>query len=202
MRIAILASCPLDPGRPRGGVESATVNLLEGLALLEDLEIHAVTSTPALRRERHTRHRGVAYHYLPTPGRLETLSRYAVDRYRIGRQLRMIAPDVVHGDVGKYGFIALKSGYPTVMSIHGIALAEIRHLRSFAERWRMALTGGMIERYCVSRAPYFIQQTGYPQRFFGSLLRAKTYTIANPIAEEFFTAGGEPVPDACCTWPG
>jgi glycosyltransferase involved in cell wall biosynthesis len=195
MRIAMLTPAPLDPGRPRGGVESATVNLLEGLAAFDDVEIHAVTSTPEVQRELEREHRGVHYHYLPTPGRLETLSLYAYDRYRIGRKLRMLRPDVVHGDVGKYGFIALKAGFPTVMSVHGIALAETRHLRSPINRLRTTLNGGLIERYCVRHARTFIQQTSYPQRFFGSLLQARIYMIANPIADVYFLPASAPTPD-------
>lgn len=192
MRVALVGPFPLHLGVPSGGVESAVSNLIDGLMSFEDMEIHAVTCSNVLRKYVHLEHNGVTYHYLPSLGRLETLSLYVLDCRSVHRALREIDPDVVHAqDSLKYGYICLKTGYPMVMSIHCILWEECKYYSTTIDRLRGIVTSLLVQRHCVKNARYLIQQTKYPEQYLGHLTKGRIYSIANPVAEKFFDVGSE-----------
>jgi len=183
---------PLHLEVPSGGVESAVSNLIEGLMNLEDMEIHAVACNKVLRKPVQLKHNGVSYHYLPSLGRLETLSRNMLDRRSVLRELRTINPDVVHAlDSLKYGDICLDTGYPMVMSIHEVLWEECKYYSTVVERLRGMVASFLVQRHCVKNASHIIQQTKYPEQYFGHLIKGKLYVIANPISERFFDGSSE-----------
>ncbi len=187
MRVAMVGPFPLEPERFGGGVERAASILLEGLITFDDMEIHAVTCSTALTEPRLVEHNGVIYHYLPSRGRLETLTLYAADRRKVHRVLRDIDPDLVHAqDAHKYGYICLQAGYPLVMSLHGIAKEERKHFNTIRDKLRATMMSLLVERHCLRNAPYLIQPTRYPEQCLGQWITGKAYDIANPVATKFF----------------
>jgi len=187
MRVAMVGPFPLHLRGFGGGVESYASNLIEGLMTFEDMEIHVVTCSRVLRRPVHLERDGVTYHYLPAQARLNTLSLYLLDRRKVHGVLREIDPDIVHAqDSLKYGYICLKTGYPLVMTIHGILREEAKHLATTVGRLRATITGLLVQRHCVKNARYIIHQTRYAEQYFGHLITGRTHDIANPVAEKFF----------------
>lgn len=187
MRIAIVGPFPLDPERYGGGVERVASILLEGLNTFDDLEIHAITCNTTLKEPRLVKHNGVTYHYLPSWGRLQTLTRDTADRRKVHRVLREIDPDLVHAqDAHRYGYICLKAGYPLVMSLHGVMKEERKHFNKNRDKLRATINSILVERHCVRNAPYLIQSTRYPEKCFGQWITGKIYDIDNPIATMFF----------------
>ncbi len=197
MRVALVGPFPLNLERFRGGVETSMANLIEGLKTFTDVELHAITSNSTLKEPLHLERDGVAYHYWPSPAHFQTLTLHRKDRDCADRLLRAINPDVVHGfDALTFGYVCLKSatGYPTVISVHGIVREERNHLSRVRDRLRATLTSLLIERYCVRNARYLVQPTRYPERYFGPLITGKIYDTGNPIAEMFFKVDGESEP--------
>lgn len=193
MRVAMVGPFPLHLGRFGGGVETSTANLIEGLKTFNDVEIHVVTLNSTLKKPVHLDREGVAFHYLPTSGRLQTLTLHMRDRRSIKRALKDINPDIVHAqDALSYGYVCLKAAneYPLVMSIHGIVREERKHLSTIRSKLRATVTSQLIERYCVANARYIIQPTRYPEQYFGALINGKAFDTGNPIAEKFFGVNG------------
>lgn len=192
MRVALVGTFPLHPVSFKGGVETSTWNLIEGLLSFEDMEIHVVTSNNSLRKYIRVVSNSVRYHYLPSPKHWQTLSLYMLDRFRINRKLHEINPDIVHAQNSQnYGYICLKTRFPIVLSVHGIVKEEANYISGLKNRLRAIIRGQMIQKYCVQNSPHIIQPTRYPEQYFGYLETGKWHDTGNAIASQFFDVKGE-----------
>jgi glycosyltransferase involved in cell wall biosynthesis len=196
MRIALVGPYPADPRRFGGGVETAFFNLVQGLSLLDDLEIHALTFARGAESERRADTDRAAVHYLPGRARLNSLTFHRGDRAVLRRALDVIAPDVIHAQEALgYGYVCLKvaSGEPVIVTIHGVAREAHRYVTRTRHRIQGRLAAVPLETYCVRHAAYLIQPTRYPQAYFGTEIRGNIVAIDNPVADSFFRA--EPAPE-------
>ncbi|HET7695330.1 MAG TPA: glycosyltransferase family 4 protein [Vicinamibacterales bacterium] len=186
IRVAICSRFPEQPGRPRGGVESATVGLVSGLAARGDVDVHVVTLERGVERPRVSVHDGVTVHRLPRstwPMLADVFvgpGRRAIDSY-----IRALHPDVVHFQE-TYGFGARGYTVPVVFTVHGFDSLNLRTERRRAWRlraplWRLAEQAGIgPHRHLVSIAPYVT-------RMLRRVSRAEIAEIPNAISSEFFT---------------
>ncbi len=189
MRIALVGSFPLEPTNFGGGVETSTWNLIEGLATYDDVEIHLITCTSAVPQDLRIERNGVTYHYLRSFDHMQTMTLYMRDRLHVRRKLSEIDPDVVHAQNSQnYGYICLKSGYPTVISVHGIVQEEARFLDKRRDRLRAVLRSRFIQHHCVQNAHHIVQPTRYPESYFGYLNTGKWHDTGNAISAKFFDA--------------
>jgi len=178
-----------------GGVETAFVNLVAGLATLPDLELSVISFVRGSGSERSTRDRGVPIHYLPGSERLSNATLYRADRRKLARALASLRPDVVHAqDALSYGFTCLRAERraPVVVSIHGIVREELKHLPRLADRVRTSVARVAVERYCVGHARYLTQPTRYPEEYFGDEIRGRIVDVGNAISERFFAVEAAP----------
>jgi len=106
--------------------------------------------------------------------------------------LRAIQPDVVHGQAtGLYAGAALTSGYPAVITVHGIRFREARLVRGFKPRF-WGWLDSLYERWCLRQARHVISINPYVEQELKPWLRAKVYPIENPISDGFFVDKAEP----------
>ena len=196
MCVALVGRFALQPEMNLGGVATSTANLLVGLKMFDDMELHVVTLTSEISQPLHIDREGVLFHDLPAPARLNTLTLLIRARKTLKRFLRELAPDLVHAlDVGS-GYICLKAvpEIPTVVSIHGIAAQERKHVSVSKARLRTTLAAYLIERYCIKNAKYLIEPTRYPEEYFGPMITGKTFATGNAIEDAFFELESDPEP--------
>lgn len=196
MCVALVGRFALQPDMNLGGVATSTANLLAGLKMLGNMELHVVTLTSGISQPLHIDREGVLFHHLPAPARLNMLTLFIRARRTLKAFLRELAPDLVHAlDVGS-GYICLKAApeIPIVVSIHGIVAQERKHVSGSKARFRATLAARLIERYCIKNAKYLIEPTRYPEEYFGPLITGKTFATGNAIADSFFQLESDPEP--------
>jgi glycosyltransferase involved in cell wall biosynthesis len=198
VRVVLVGPYPVDVDRPQGGVEASFATLVRSLAELPDVDPHVVAFVPGLRRER-TRDLGTfRVDYLPTLSRLRSATLHMHERRALRMRLASLRPDLVHAqDAHRHGFICIKAvdrRLPLVLSIHGIARAELEFVESRLARLRMTLADIPLERYCIRTARFLVQPTRYPERYFGDEVRGRIWDVGNPIADAFFDVSRDPDP--------
>jgi glycosyltransferase involved in cell wall biosynthesis len=198
LRVAILGDYPISEGAiHEGGVQSVTHSLAHALARRDDIECHLVSAMRGATTD-YRRAGNLHVHYvrrLPLP-RLLTCKIHDIPA--LVRVIGAIKPDVVHGQgQDRHGLAALRSGYPAVVTSHGVTFVESK----FLKRHRLDLVGDMKmrmligwEREVFARAKEMIVISSYLSQIYGPMLRARTTLIDNPINPGFFALARAPVP--------
>jgi glycosyltransferase involved in cell wall biosynthesis len=184
MKIAIATSFPADPAVPSGGVEAVSVNLVQALAALDDLEVHVVTVGPDVKVVQERRWKGAVIHRLPRRAHTVLGSALGPDRRQVLRYLLQLAPDVVHAH-DTYGLMVKGLRIPRVFTIHGFIHADtlvsgerLAALRSLV--WRFVETSGWADQ------PHIIAISPYVRERLTGIARGVIHDIDNPIGEAFF----------------
>ena len=201
LTVALVGDYPIAEDTIGGGVESAFLYLVAGLRQIEGLRIHVITLDRRSRSPRKLEQPdGVVIHVLPMFPRFELARNFRTYRARLGALLAQIAPDVVHAQgATDHAYVCLRSGYPTVITVHGIQSEDALHQPSFALRLRKGLYARLIERYNLSHTRHLIAIGRYVTEYFRKVLHssATVYDIPNAVAESFFAlappGGGQTV---------
>ena len=185
IRVAICSRFPDRIDRPKGGVESATVGLVNGLAARSDVEVHVVTLEAGVDRPRVQEYGAVTVHRLPRsrwPMLLDVFvgpGRRLTDAY-----VRGLRPDVVHFQE-TYGFGARGYRVPLIFTVHGFDSLNLKTERRRAWQlraplWRLAERAGIgPHRHLVSIAPYVTRE-------LRELSGGQIVDIPNAVSTEFF----------------
>lgn len=186
MKVVMFSRFPRDVEKPRGGVESATLGLLRGLAKLEGIELHLVTLEKGLSGDTIEKLGWITVHRLPRsnwPMFIDTL--IGPGRRKVDSYIRSLSPDVVHFQE-TYGIGAKDVGAPSVFTVHGFdslnlpaAKQSLWKLRSLI--WQYVETKGLRDKkYVVSITPYVRDEIGVRTK-------AKIFDIDNAISEKYFS---------------
>jgi glycosyltransferase involved in cell wall biosynthesis len=187
LRVVLVGPYPASEGKVFGGVEAVTSSLADGLAEVDGVEAHAITSVPGLKHpEDRVTATGVHVHLLPLFGRLGCMTGFAIDRGRVRGKLREVEPDIVHVHTQLiYGHTAFERGWPSVLTMHGIFYREIAQRRGL---WRLqGLFGCACEANSVRRARHISAINRYSADAFGKYVRTDDVRyIDNPINDRWF----------------
>ncbi|MFH2052580.1 MAG: glycosyltransferase family 4 protein [bacterium] len=186
LRVAVLGSLPLDPGKIPGGVEAVIHNLSVSMAAIPGVDLHILTCIQGLKAPQQTDYRGMTVHYLPGQTRLGHLTDHALEQRRLRRALRDLAPDIIHAHgTGSYVAAALGSGIPVAVTVHGIRFREVR-LHGGIRGYLRRVTTTALERRVLSRAEHIFVIAEYVRQAVAPLTRAHFHPIANPVSLRFF----------------
>lgn len=187
LRVAIITD-HAEPGeRVDGGVQAVTRYLVDALVRRDDIDLHVISFRYGMQGHRTVQADGYT-HYILAGSRLGTLTAFSRDQRCVNERLKGIRPHVVHGQgAGQNGILAARSGYPCVITIHGIMAEESRHLSGPVRRARHWLLSRISDRYCITRGQHTILITPYVAEYFGSRLSGQRHFIPNPIADSFFS---------------
>jgi len=187
MRIVMMGDYPRDPEHVGGGVEAIILYLLRELRRLDDLELHVVTLRSDVT-EQVVSHDGVTVHYVAPDYRLNAFTFDFYHQRLLRQELAALQPDLVHVHInGTYALAAARSGFPFVLSIHGIRWREMALRRD----WRSLLYRRWIVTYQewagVHAAKHVIASSPpYVRKEFGHIIRGTIYDIENPVKHAFF----------------
>jgi glycosyltransferase involved in cell wall biosynthesis len=192
VKVAVVTRYPRDPGAPRGGVESVSVNLALSLARLDDLDVHVVTTDAGLATATVERQGAATVHRLPSAGGHVLTEAIGSGRRQMHAYLDALQPDVIHShDV--YGLMVKGYPRPRVFTIHGFIHADTRvsggrfaRLRSWL--WRHYEVGGWRDQ------PHIVSISPYVRERLSGVVRGRIHDIDNPVGDSFF--GIEPRPEA------
>ncbi|MCX6926854.1 MAG: glycosyltransferase family 4 protein [Verrucomicrobia bacterium] len=202
MRVALLTTdgreVVKDYGTTAPHFGSAPEALMQGFALLPDLEVHVVACTRRKVNSPQKLAPNIFFHNLCVP-RIGWLSTAYLGCIRaVQRKLKELQPDIVHGQGAERdcAISAVFSGFPNVATIHG-NMAELA--RQFRERvgsygWLAA----RLENFTLKRTSGVFCNSAYTEQLVRPRAR-RTWRVANPVREAFF-ASAEAVPGASkCT---
>ena len=201
MRIAIVGDYPLDETRIWGGEQAAFTYLVRALCQIDGVQVHVLTlGGKDLAGQVRRLPSGATLHVLPPFPRMELYRRFATYQSHLNNKLAEIGADVVHAQGAiHHGYVALGSGRPAVITVHGVQSEDSKHQSSFYLRLRKWLVSRLVERYNLSHTRHLIAISRYVTSYFSQLLRSDidVHYIPNAIDSNFFKledqAGGNTV---------
>ena len=180
IKVAWLANYPVDKLEPELRVSreltgyhscSWIVNLADALVEHGGVDLHLIMQTPVISHDQVFEKRGITFHALktgiPFTNRgypyyfpLDAMTGFHRESRRIVRELRTIAPDVVHahGTEGAFARGAVRSEYPCIVAIQGIINEYIKDDPCL--RWKFVCPQ---ERDTLGTAENFIVNTAYDE---------------------------------------
>lgn len=194
MKLVMIGPYPLDKNKIGGGTQAVTVYLLNGLRQIDGLDIHVISCRGEIDKESTVNADGMTIYYIPTVKRFGNISLGVVERYRIKKKIREIDPDIVHAqNFPNNGYSALQSGYPAVMTVHGISFKEA-NLKTGLINWIRKYPVRYIEKACLKKAFHVICISPYVKEMYGTSTQARLYSIENPIDDKYFEIKNQEVP--------
>jgi len=191
MRIAITGPYPLDRER-LGGVEVAIVYAQRELLKIPGVELQIVSCNAGLSEARVVREERTTITYLPRHG-MGRITGHRREITAILEALRPFEPDVVHGHTsGLYAGAALASPYPSVITVHGIAVREARLLVGWQHKLR-GLLDTLYERNVMRRCRHLMSITPYVEQVFDGVFTGHSYLVENACERRFFDVARAPV---------
>ncbi len=165
--------------------------LLQGFALLPEVEVHVVGCTMKPMKSPEKLADNIWFHsvYVPKIGWMRTSYNGCVRAVR--RNLKMIRPDIVHGQgtERECAMSAVFSRFPNVVTIHGNMrnIAEVNQAKAFSFFWLAA----QLEKATLPRTRGVVCITRYTQDAVSDLAR-KTWVVPNAVDATFFEVQSEP----------
>ncbi|MBC7232660.1 MAG: glycosyltransferase family 4 protein [Chloroflexi bacterium] len=185
LKVALVTPYPVDVRRIPGGVRSVAYYLAQGLRCFQDLDIHVLHCHSEVPENRVEVEDNLAVHYMAMPKR-RVVPNTMVAVERVARELRRLRPDVVNAHAPHYAVAALRSGYPTIYTIHGVIHREAQVYRSrLFDRFRLGLEM-WYDRYAVRRVSDIVAISPYVLKEYRDLSQARFHRIDNPLPPDFF----------------
>jgi glycosyltransferase involved in cell wall biosynthesis len=174
-----------DYAAPTPHFGTAVEALMEGFALMPDVEVHVISCVRAKVQTPPRLARNIFFHSLGVPkiGWLRTGYQGCIRAVR--RKLRELQPDLVHGQgtERECAISAVFSGFPNVVTIHG-NMAELA--RQFRERvGSYAWLTARLENFTLKRTAGVVCNSAYTEQLVRPRAR-RTWQVANALREAFF----------------
>lgn len=197
MRIVILTTDNREPFKdyvnPLPHFGTAPTALLQGLAMIPEIEVHVVA---CIRRPVESPEKiapNTYFHSLVVPqiGWMKTLFLGCVRATR--KKILEIQPDLVHGQgtEADCSISAIFSGFPNVLTLHGNMrlIAALNHERAFSYNWLAA----RLEGFVLPRTNGVVCITKYTRNAVTQLAR-RTWLLPNAVDAGFFELQTAPPP--------
>jgi len=194
MKIAILTQYPYDIMNVSGGVESSMLGLLKGLEKYDDLDIHIITISP--KPEKHIISDKLYIHYIHTPKLPRLLASITIDQYRVKKKMKQLKPDLInaHMTAPLFGYPALQTGYPTIVTVHGIVSEESKTWIGIAGKIKKIIYS-LMEREVLKKSKYLSVVSPYVESKIKYFTLGKCVeVIPNGVGEEFFHIESNNIP--------
>ena len=195
MKVALLTQYPLD-SNSHGGVESSMFGLINELKKFNELELHVVTCTKLLNKDKILTEKNATFYYIHSLKLPWLFTSVTIDQYKIKSIISKINPDIVHAHMSApfYGYPALKSEYPAIITVHGIVSEESKTWRGAIGAIKRLLYTSM-EEYVFKNAKTIVAITPYVKQKVRQLSNNDIYTIPNGVQNSFFSIKSKEVPE-------
>lgn len=183
-KILVATQYPLDTGRPHGGVEAVSVNLVRGLSAFSDLEVSVVTLNKGIDQAKVEKVGNAYIHRLPKPDASELVTCVRFGKDALTKYIPDLKPDLIHShDV--YGIMAGHLPYPSVFTVHGFIHEDTR-----VSNKHFAYVRSLIWKYVETRGwrrqSNVISISPYVREKIKNYTSAVIHDIDNPVSEKFF----------------
>jgi glycosyltransferase involved in cell wall biosynthesis len=186
LRVAIVALYPVPGGKAPGGVRAVVHNLVGGLQVYDDLELVVIHCHSDIDVGGVVEDKDTTVHYIAMP-RQRLVPNTLTSIGRVEQRLRQLQPDVVNTHAAHYTVGALRAGYPTIYTIHGVVHREAEVYKStLFDRLRFLLEDACA-RYAVRRVSDIIAISPYVLEEYRCRSNARFHRIDNPVPSRFFS---------------
>jgi glycosyltransferase involved in cell wall biosynthesis len=184
---------PRSLARIDGGVSAATTYLSQALAQDPDIELIGVTLAGRAKTRGAVEYLGWPVEQLEL-GRFSVSTMFTRQRRQFDALLKRYRPDIVHAQgADAAGYLAVKSGAPAIVTIHGI-LSECAKLRTDPiRRLRELVQARITEHLVVERARNVVTISPYVARYYQDRLRGRLHEIPNAVSPAFFGIPRNPI---------
>jgi len=195
MNLVLIGPYPVDPARVERGVEAVTVNLVEGLKLVDGLNIEIISFRGGEKQDQTATINGIRVHFLRPTKRLGTITFGALDKYRTRCKIEELEVDIIHNQYHfAYPYLFSKPPAPIITNVHGITFKEAPFENERFDRLR-AIPRIYLEKTVLHRAANIICVSEYVRETIAPLTRAKLYVVENPVSRRYFEAGNREIPN-------
>lgn len=186
MKVALITQYPLGLD-VHGGVESSMLGLVKELEKIENLDLYVITCTKLISRDKIITRKNTIFYYIHSPNLPNLLTSITIDQKKIKSVIRNINPDIVHAHMSApfYGYPAMKSGYPNIITVHGIVSEESKSWRGVIGAIKRVLYNSM-ERYVFKNAKTIVAITPYVEKKIKPFSDGNIYIIPNGVQDFFF----------------
>ncbi len=202
MRIALLTTDGRalwkDSDMAAPGFGTAPQALMEGFALLPEVEVHVVSCVRADMSSPSKLAPNIYFHSLRVPKLGWLWTGYQGCIRAVRRKLKEIRPDLVHGQGTERdcAICAVFSGFPNVVTVHGNMAALARQFRERIGSY--AWLAARLEEFTLRRTAGVFCNSDYTEQLVQPRAR-RTWRVANAVRELFFTAEPPPGSPGRCT---
>lgn len=159
--------------------------LLSGFTSLPELEVHVVSCIRHPVKAPEKLANNIWFHSLHVPRIGWMRTGYAGCLWAVRRQLKLIRPDLVHGQgtEGEQAMCAALSGYPNVVTLLGIMreISKVMHARPGSYYW----VASLLEGFALRRTAGVLCNSRYTETKVRNRCR-KTWLVHNAIRTPFF----------------
>ncbi len=193
LRVALVGLYPAPGGKAPGGVRAVMHSLTGGLQAYEDLQVHVVHCHSDVQQGAILRTGKATVHYLSLP-RQRLVPNTLASIVRVQRELCRLVPDVVNTHAAHYTIAALRAGFPTAYTIHGVVHREAEvYQGTWRDRVRFLLET-WCDRYAVARVRHIVAISPYVLKEYRGRSRATFHRIENPLDSRWFDLENEEQP--------
>jgi glycosyltransferase involved in cell wall biosynthesis len=195
MRIVILTTDNREPHKdydnPVPHFGTAPAALLQGLAMIPEIEVHVVSCIRHPVKSPEKIAPNIYFHSLVVPkiGWMRTLFQGCIRATR--KKIHEIQPDIVHGQgtEADCSISAIFSGFPNVLTLHGNMrlIAALNRERPFSYNWIAA----KLEGFVLPRTSGVVCITNYTRDAVKSLT-PQTWVLPNAVDASFFDVQASP----------
>jgi len=191
LRVALVALYPAPGAKVPGGVRTVVQSIVRGLQTCEDLEIHVIHCHADIAASAEVTAGRTQVHYIAMPKR-RLVPNTLASIPQVERMLRQLQPDVVNTHAAHYTVAALRAGFPTVFTIHGVMHREAQvYTSTLFDRARLLLEK-WLDGYAVRHVRDIVAISPYVLDEYRGRSSARFHRIDNPLAPEFFAIPAHP----------
>ena len=157
------------------------------------MDLHVVSCNERIARDFVESRGNITIHWIKAGQRFHNVRIFTDYARRVARAYQSINPDIIHAQGFSEYAVMIASGQRLILSIHGLETLvpntnDIHHFRGAPGLYRKT-TGRLIAAQCIRNAAGIISNAGnYTLTHFPGLSsRKRVFSIANPVASEFFT---------------
>lgn len=180
-----------DYGNPIPFFGTAPEALLQGFAMLPEVEVHVLSCARAPLKSPDKLAPNIYFHSLLVPKIGWMATGYQGCIRAVRKKLRQIQPDIVHGQGTERdcAINAVFSGFPNVLTVHGNMrlIAQVNRAGPFSFLWLAA----QLEKITIPRSQGVVCITHYTQNAVADLARSM-WVVPNAVDASFFDVNAQP----------
>lgn len=184
MRVLLAQQYPYETNKFPGGVHTAGYYLARGLQERKDVKVSVLAVSGQARRDLDRVDDGLEVSFLSEPV-FRVIPNMTRNIRRLTRRIKAIGPDIVNGNLAIYAVAGIRSGIPTVYTVHGVIHREAEIWRRPLDRIRYMLYV-KYDQEAIAGVRHVIATSPYVVREYAGRTDARFHVIDNCIDPRFF----------------